>query len=73
MALHYGCDYYPEHWPESRWAEDARLMQEAGFNVVRIAEFAWAKMEPTEGHYDWDWPTAPLASWRCSSLDCARS
>ena len=54
-VLHYGCDYYPEHWPESRWAEDARLMQEAGFNVARIGEFAWAKMEPTEGHYDWGW------------------
>lgn len=51
--LYYGCDYYPEHWPESRWEEDARLMERAGFNVVRIGEFAWAKMEPTEGHYDW--------------------
>jgi beta-galactosidase len=46
MAFHYGCDYYPEQWPEARWAEDARLMQEAGFNVVRLGEFAWAKMEP---------------------------
>jgi beta-galactosidase len=55
MTLYYGCDYYPEHWPESRWTEDARLMQEAGFNLVRIGEFAWAKMEPTEGHHDWDW------------------
>ena len=53
--LYYGCDYYPEHWPESRWLEDARLMGEAGFNVARIGEFAWAKMEPTEGHYDWAW------------------
>jgi beta-galactosidase len=53
--LHYGCDYYPEQWPESRWTEDARLMQEAGFNVARIGEFAWARMEPTEGHYDWGW------------------
>jgi beta-galactosidase len=53
--LYYGCDYYPEHWPESRWTEDARLMREAGFNVVRIGEFAWAKMEPVEAHYDWAW------------------
>ena len=55
MTLHYGCDYYPEHWPESRWEVDAGLMQEAGFNVARIAEFAWAKMEPREGIYAWDW------------------
>ena len=49
MTFYYGADYYPEQWPESRWLEDARLMQEAGFNVVRIGEFAWAKMEPNEG------------------------
>lgn len=53
--LYYGCDYYPEHWPESRWAEDTGLMQGAGFNIVRIGEFAWAKMEPAEGHCDWAW------------------
>jgi beta-galactosidase len=53
--LYYGCDYYPEHWSESRWAEDARLMREAGFNVVRIGEFAWAKIEPSQGCYDWAW------------------
>ena len=51
----YGADYYPEHWPEERWAVDARLMQEAGFNVVRLAEFAWSRMEPAEGQYDFAW------------------
>ena len=53
--FYYGADYYPEHWPEERWPEDARLMREAGFNVVRLAEFAWSKMEPSEGQYDFDW------------------
>ncbi len=53
--FYYGCDYYPEHVPESWWEEDARRMQEAGFNVVRIGEFAWAKIEPAEGCYDWGW------------------
>jgi beta-galactosidase len=53
--LYYGCDYYPEHWPEARWAEDARQMAEAGFNVARIGEFAWARMEPAEGQYEWHW------------------
>ncbi len=59
--LYYGCDYYPEHWPEARWAEDARLMQQAGFNVVRLAEFAWAQMEPAEGEYRWDWLDRAIA------------
>jgi beta-galactosidase len=53
--FYFGVDYYPEHWPEERWPEDARLMAEAGINVVRLAEFAWSKMEPQEGRYDFDW------------------
>ena len=59
--MRFGADYYPEHWPQSRWATDARLMQEAGFNVVRMAEFAWAKLEPEEGTYDFDWLDAAIA------------
>jgi beta-galactosidase len=51
----FGADYYPEQWDESRWEQDARLMQEAGFNVIRLAEFAWAKMEPRENQFDFDW------------------
>lgn len=50
-----GVCYYPEHWPEERWAQDARLMRQAGLTIVRIAEFAWAKMEPQPGVYDWGW------------------
>ena len=53
--MRFGADYYPEHWPEERWPEDARLMQEAGFNTARLAEFAWQKMEPYEGQFDFDW------------------
>lgn len=52
---YYGADYYPEHWPEERWATDAKLMQEAGFNTVRLAEFAWVKMEPKKGEFDFRW------------------
>jgi beta-galactosidase len=51
----YGVDYYPEHWPEERWPEDARLMAEAGFNIVRMAEFAWSRLEPQEGVFDFTW------------------
>jgi beta-galactosidase len=50
-----GVDYYPEHWPEARWATDAALMRDAGLQVVRLAEFAWAKMEPAAGAFEWDW------------------
>ncbi len=51
----YGAAYYPEHWPEERWRLDARLMREAGFNVARLGEFAWARMEPAPDLFDFDW------------------
>ena len=51
----FGVDYYPDHWPEARWPEDARLMAEADINVVRLAEFAWSFLEPRPDHFDFDW------------------
>ncbi|MFL0355671.1 beta-galactosidase [Erythrobacter sp. GH1-10] len=50
-----GCCYYPEHWPEDVWAEDARRMAEMGLSLVRIGEFAWSRIEPEPGRYEWDW------------------
>ena len=50
-----GVCYYPEHWPEGDWVEDARMMREAGLTHVRIGEFAWAKMELRQGVFDWAW------------------
>lgn len=51
----FGVDYYPEHWPEQRWPLDAQWMREAGFNTVRLAEFAWSKLEPQPGQFDFQW------------------
>ncbi|KQX52400.1 beta-galactosidase [Paenibacillus sp. Root444D2] len=51
----FGVDYYPEHWPGDRWPLDAKMMREAGMNTVRLAEFAWALMEPEDGFYDFTW------------------
>src|SRR3954454_7832669 len=51
----FGVDYYPEHWPEERWPVDAGLMSEAGFNIVRLAEFAWSLLEPLPGSFDFRW------------------
>lgn len=50
-----GAAWYPEQWPESRWDVDLALMQQAGVRMVRVGEFAWARMEPQEGQYDFDW------------------
>ena len=50
-----GVCYYPEHWSPEIWAQDAQQMVELGISHVRIGEFAWSRMEPEPGHYDWAW------------------
>ncbi len=49
-----GTCYYPEHWPKSMWREDLERMLRTGIEVIRIAEFAWSKVEPTEGHFTYE-------------------
>ncbi|MBS1706449.1 MAG: beta-galactosidase [Armatimonadetes bacterium] len=51
----FGAAYYPEHWEPSLWARDAQLMQQAGFNTVRMGEFAWVNFEPQQGRFEFDW------------------
>ncbi len=53
--MHLGVCYYPEQWPQHQWESDARRMAELGISRVRIAEFAWSKMEPEPGRYEWAW------------------
>ncbi len=50
-----GTCYYPEHWPEEWWADDARRMAEMGLSRVRIGEFAWSRIEPEAKRYEWAW------------------
>jgi beta-galactosidase len=59
--MYIGADYYPEHWPAERWETDAVMMRDAGFNVVRMAEFAWIDLEPREGEFDFAWLDKALA------------
>ena len=55
MKRELGTCYYPEHWPEEIWANDAGRMAAAGLTWVRIGEFAWNKIEPAPGNYQWQW------------------
>lgn len=50
-----GAAYYPEDWPLEQIDEDIALMKAAGLNAMRVGEFAWSRMEPQEGRYDFAW------------------
>ena len=55
MKSELGVCYYPEHWPESQWKQDAQQMAELGLSWVRIGEFAWSRIEPKPSVFQWDW------------------
>ncbi|MCA0755843.1 beta-galactosidase [Paenibacillus sp. N4] len=50
-----GMVYYPEQWNRSMWDEDAEMMRRTGVRIVRLAEFAWSRLEPNEGEYRFEW------------------
>lgn len=50
-----GIYYYPEHWNENQWERDIKRIADMGYEFVHIAEFAWFKMEPVEGQFDFAW------------------
>jgi beta-galactosidase len=50
-----GASWYPEMWPESEWPKDAARMRELGYNITRMFEFAWHRLEPREGRFDMGW------------------
>ena len=49
-----GTCYYPEHWSRELWQDDLQRMKAAGITVIRVAEFAWNKVEPEEDVFVFD-------------------
>ena len=58
----FGVCYYPEHWPQAQWDKDAAMMADLGLTYVRIGEFAWSRLEPNPGEYQFDWLDAAIES-----------
>lgn len=54
-SIWYGGDYNPDQWPEEIWHEDMRLFKEAGINIVTLPVFSWAKLQPDETTYSFEW------------------
>jgi len=53
--IFYGGDYNPDQWPEEIWKEDMRLFKLAGINTVTLPVFSWAKLQPSEDTYNFEW------------------
>ena len=53
--LYIGAAYYPEMWPESEIDRDIEKMKTLRLNCMRVGEFAWGKMEPSEGEFCFEW------------------
>jgi beta-galactosidase len=54
-VIWYGGDYNPEQWPEDVWPEDVELMRRAGVSLATVGVFSWARIQPAEGEFDFDW------------------
>ena len=63
-----GVCFYPEHWPRETWVGYARQMRELGLRYVRIAEFAWSRIEPRPGDFAWDWLDAAIETLAVEGL-----
>ncbi len=50
-----GAAWYPEQWDEATWESDLSLMEQAHIHFVRVGEFAWSTLEPSEGNFQLDW------------------
>jgi len=53
--IYYGGDYNPDQWDDKTIDEDMRLFREAKINLVTLPVFSWAKLEPKEGCYEFEW------------------
>lgn len=54
-GLGFGGDYNPEQWPAETWKQDARLMKEAGVNLVTVGVFSWGLLELKPGTFEFGW------------------
>jgi beta-galactosidase len=55
QSVIYGGDYNPEQWDFATWLEDMELMNQAGVNMVSLGVFAWSRLEPMSGQFDFLW------------------
>lgn len=63
-----GASYYSECWSAERWRIDARMMAEAGFNVVRMGEFAWSRFQPVPDRFEFGWMDECIGQMKANGI-----
>ncbi|EHE5102599.1 beta-galactosidase [Salmonella enterica] len=55
--LLHGADYNPEQWLHvpGILEQDIAMMQQAGCNIMSVGIFSWSALEPSEGHFTFEW------------------
>jgi beta-galactosidase len=51
----YGGDYNPDQWDKETIDRDMEMFKKAHINLVTLPVFSWAKLEPEEGVYNFEW------------------
>lgn len=54
-VVYFGGDYNPDQWPREIWEEDMDLFQKAGVNILTLPVFSWARLQPDEDVYTFEW------------------
>lgn len=69
-AIFYGGDYNPDQWPDEICQEDLRLFKKAHINIVTLPVFSWAKLQPAEDIYCFEWLDRILDQVSAHGLYC---
>lgn len=66
--MYLGVDWYPEQWGMERVEADLEGICALGCNMVRIGDFAWDRIEPREGEYDFSFFDAVIQKVKARGL-----
>lgn len=69
-SLHLASAWYPEQFPKHTWSKDLVDMKQLGLDTVRIGEFAWSCLEPTEGNFETTWLIEVMDLLAEHEIDC---
>ncbi|MDY3918324.1 MAG: beta-galactosidase [Candidatus Limivivens sp.] len=54
-VIYFGGDYNPDQWDEATIRQDMEAFKRLHINFLVLPVFSWAKLEPEEGVYDFEW------------------